>query len=171
LNGNTSRANPDFQFPKLLRDNESRKIAECILATFEKSRGRKKQGIIQGVRDFIACFSVGEGGVSCSTHQKIKKQIHFLTSLNIPPQQIHVVRVEPKTAKLSPLTVQKNLALRFGLPESSITVRSLYVHEYSRTGYNLIQVKNAHATTNGKFKGNYGFRFAMYMIAIMAGLE
>jgi integrase len=171
LNGSTSRANPDFQFPKLLRDNESRKIAECILATFEKSRGRKKQGIIQGVRDFIASFSVGEGGVSCPTHQKIKKQIHFLTSLNIPPQQIHVVRVEPKTAKLSPLKVQKNLALRFGLPESSVTVRGLYVHEYSRAGYNLVQVKNAHTNTNGIFKGNYGFRFAMYMIAIMAGLE
>lgn len=171
LNGNTSRANPDFHFPQLPRDNESRKIAVCILAAFEKSSGRKKQGIVQGVREFIACFSVGEGGVSCSTHQKIKKQIQFATSLNIPPQQIHVVRVEPKTAKLSPLTVQKNLALRFGLPESSVTVRGLYVHEYSRTGYNLVQVKNAHADKNGKLKGNYGFRFAMYMIAIMAGLE
>lgn len=171
VNGNTSRANPDFHFPQLLRDNESRKIAECILATFEKSSGRKKQGIIQGVRDFITCFSVGEGGVSCSTHQNIKKQIQFLTSLNIPPQQIHIVRVEPKTAKLSLPTVQKNLALRIGLPESSVTVRGLYVHEYSRTGYNLVQVKNTHADKNGKLKGNYGVRFAMYMIAIMAGLE
>ncbi len=171
LNGHTTRANPDFQFPKLLRDNESRKIAECILATFEKCRGIKKQGIIHGVRDFIANFSVGEGGLSCPTHQKIKKQIHFLTSLNIPLQQIHVVRVEPKTAKLSPSTVQKKLALRTGLPESSITVRNLYAHEYSRTGYNLVQVKNAKIDKNGKLNSNYGFRFAMYMIAIMAGLE
>lgn len=171
LNGVTSRNNPAFLFPQTLRLKEDRKIADIVLTSFEASRGRKKQGIIQGVRDFIACFSVGEGGVSCPTHQKIKKQIYFLTSLNIPLRQIHVVRVEPKTAKLSPSTVQKSLALRFGLPESSVTVRGLYVHEYSRSGYNLVQVKNANANKNGKFKGNYGFRFAMYMIAIMAGLE
>jgi hypothetical protein len=67
--------------------------------------------------------------------------------------------------------VQDRLAVLFGLPESSVTVRSLYPAEYSRAGAYCVQVKNSKVDKNGKLNGNYGFRFAMYMIAIITGLE
>jgi len=171
LNGSTRRKNPDFRFPYMLREKESRKIAAIVLNVFETSSGRVKQDIIKGVRDFVACFSVGESGVPCQTYGSVNKWVRFMTSLNVPLQQIHVVRIQPKTARLEPASVQIKLAVRFGLPESSVTVRSLYPVEYSRAGAYCVQVKNSKIDKNGKLNGNYGFKFAMYMIAIIVGLE
>jgi integrase len=171
LNGSTHRKNPDLRFPSMLHEKESRNIAEIVLNVFETRGGRKKQDIIMGVRDYIACFSVGESGVPCQTHGNVKKWIRFLSSLNVPLQQIHVVRIQPRTAKIEPETVGKKLAVNYGLPESSITVRRLYPAEYSRGGAYCVQVKNSKVDKNGKLNGNYGFRFAMYMIAIITGLE
>lgn len=171
VNGNSSRKNQDFRFPSLMHEIESKKIAEMVLTEFESSSGRKKQAIIKGARDFISCYSVGEGGVSCFKFQDIKKRIGFLTSLNIPLNQIHLLRVLPKKTTLLPATVLKKLACRIGLPETSVTVRNLEVHEYSQIGYYIVKVKGTHPNKYGTLNGNYGFRFAMYMIAIMAGLE
>ena len=171
VNGYSSRKNQDFRFPSLMHEIESKKIAVMVLTGFESSSGRNKQSIIKGARDFISCYSVGEGGVSCFKFQDIKKRISFITSLNIPLNQIHLLRVLPKTTTLLPESVLKKLACRIGLPETSVTVRNLDVHEYSKIGYYIVKVKGTRTNKNGILNGNYGFRFAMYMIAIMAGLE
>ena len=171
VNGVTSRNNPTFRFPQPLRLKEDRDLAQIILNCFEKSRGKKKLDIIRGVRRYISNYSVSEGGINCNTPKEVKDYASFMKSLNIPPEQIHVTRIRPRTSRLTPEVEQKRLAIRVGLPTPSISVRSLYAQEYSRTGYYVIQVKNARVDIRAKLMANYGFRFAMYMIAIVEGLE
>lgn len=171
VNGATCRKNPEFNFPQHVRLPEDRNMSGIILSCFETSRGRKKQDIIDGTRHFVANYSVGEGGVLCKTPREIRKQVRFLLSLNIPCQQIHIIRIQPRTSRLTPAAEQKLLAHKIQIPESSITVRALYAHEYARAGAFLVQVRNSQPDKRDKIKSNYGFRFAMYMIAIIAGLS
>lgn len=170
VNVNT-RKSTDFHFPNLLREKDNRFIAEIVLTEFEKSSGRRKQSVIQGVREFVALYYIRDGGISCVKYQKLKKMVLFLTFLNVPLDQIHVLRVQPKSSKLAFAAVQKKLARSLGLLESSVVVCNQHIKKYSRSGYYILRVKNAHKDENGKLNGNYGFRYAMYMIAIMVGLE
>jgi len=100
----------------------------------------------------------------------VKNYLRFLHLLQIPAQQIHVSRVQARSSKLSPTVEKQQLTLKFGLPESSVTVFNHAVAPTYKNGYYQIQVMNNLADKRGIKKANYGFRFAMYLIAIMAGL-
>ena len=169
VHGKTKRSNPNFRFPHLPREGESRKIANIILNDYEASSGSVKEDLIKGVRSFIANFSVSETGIPCLTYGEATEWIRFLIFLKVPLSQIHVVSSQPGISQIEHTVVQKKLAVIFGLPESSVSIRSFHVH--SKTGNSIIQVRNSHADKNGKLNGNYGFRFAMYLIAIIEGLE
>jgi integrase len=171
VNGVTYKGNPAFNFPQILRLKEDRVIADIVLTSFASSRGRKKTAIIESVREFISTYSVIDGGFSCLTPRLVKKQIQFITSLNVPINQVLVHKIQPKSSKISIAAEQNKLAGILGVPKSSVAVRGLYNGETSRTGIYYVQVKNAHVDGGCKLKANYGFRYAMYMIAIMEGLE
>jgi hypothetical protein len=78
--------------------------------------------------------------------------------------------VQSRRSKLSPVDEKHQLVLKFGLPESSFTVLDHTKAPTYKNGYYQIQIMNNQPDLSGTIKANYGFRFAMYLIAIMSGL-
>ena len=162
--------NKEFHFPQILRLQEDRVMADSILIHFEASRRKKNLQIIQGSRYFIENFSAAKGAVRCKANQNLKEHLRFLQLLEISPQQIRVSRVQSRSSKLSPSEEQQQLALKLGLPESSIIVFDHTKAPTYKKGFYQIQVMNSQPDISGVMKANYGFRFAMYLVVIMAGL-
>lgn len=168
--GNCSKENRQFHFPQTLRLQEDRILADTVLSRFEASHGNKRQKLIQGAVYFCNHFTAAKSAVRCLTPMDVKNYLRFLHLLQIPAQQIHVSRVQARSSKLSPAVEKQQLTLKFGLPESSVTVFNHAVAPTYKNGYYQIQVMNNLADKRGIMKANYGFRFAMYMIAVMSGL-
>lgn len=168
--GNCSKENRQFHFPQALRLQEDRILADTVLSRFEASHGIKRQKLVQGAVFFCNHFTAVKSAVRCLTLMDVNKYLRFLHLLQIPAQQIHVSRVQARSSKLSPTAEKQQLTLKFGLPESSVTVFNHTVAPTYKNGYYQIQVMNNLADKRGIMKANYGFRFAMYMIAVMSGL-
>jgi hypothetical protein len=168
---NCNEKNRQFHFPQSLRLHEDRIMADSILTHYEASRGKKRQKLIQGAWYFCKHFTAVKSAVRCQVTTEVKEHLRFLQLLQIPPQQIHISRVQSRSAKRSPSDEKQQLALKFGLPESSFLVRNHTVAATYKKGYFQIQVMNSQPDPRGAIKANYGFRFAMYLIAIMAGLD
>lgn len=171
INNATYKDNPAFHFPESVSLPEDRIMADDVLSSFNASRGRTRDCIMQGARYFVAHFSAAKGKVLCKKDIDAKKYIRFLLLLNIPPLQIRVIRTQPKKTRLTPENELKFLAHKLALPEASVTVLSPGASETYLTGCYHIQVKSAQICPKGRHNSIYGFRFAMYMITIMAGLD
>lgn len=167
---NCEEKNRQFHFPQSIRLQEDRIMAEPILTHYEASRGKKRQKIIQGALYFCKHFTAAKSAVRCQAIIDVKEYLSFLQLLQILPQHIHISRVQSRSAKRFPSDEKQQLALKFGLPESSITVLDHTVAATYKKGFFKIQVMNSKPDPHGAMKANYGFRFAMYLIAIMAGL-
>ncbi len=170
INSATSKNNKQFHFPQQVRLREDSILADSILTFFESSHGRTRGKLLKGVRYFISHFTAARSAVRCQATKDVKEYLRFLQLMQIPTQQIHISRVQSRSSKLSPSTEKQQLAFKFGLPESSVTVFDHTKAVTYKQGFYQIQVMNKQADVSGTIKANYGFRFAMYMIAIMAGL-
>lgn len=170
VNSATNKKNQHFCFPLLPRLGEDRAMADRVLSAYESSSGKQQQYLLDNVRRFTTSYSVIDGGVSCLKPKMIRDHIRFITSLNVPLSQVLVLKVQHRSARLSLETVRTRLSDSLNIPESSICVRNKYPTESTRTDVCFIQVMNAQSDTRGAFNANYGFRFAMYAIAIMEGL-
>lgn len=146
-------------------------MAKFVLSHYEASSGKNKKSIIQGARYYIDHFSTAKQGVHCKTTQETKQHIRLILQLNIPSKQIIVMRVQSRKSKFSLAEEQKQVAHKIGLPESSVSVFDAGASKTYLNGYYRVQILNAKANKSGILRASTGFRFAMYMIKIMEGLD
>lgn len=168
INSATSK-NKAFHFPKQVRIKEDKAIAEAILARFESSTGRIKAQITEGVRYFIHHFTASKAGIRFQTIRDVKRYLAFLSLLQIPAQQIRIIRLQSINSKLSAITERLQLSIKCSLPESSIVIQKPDQSATYRNGFFMLQVTDLYSGKSSA-EASYGFRFAMYMIAVMSGL-
>ena len=169
INGVTNRKNTEFHFPEQVRLQEDKVMADAVLACFEASRGQVRVKIIEGARYFIGHFTAAKGAVRCQTIKEVKKNLKYLLLLKIQPRQIQVSYVQARRSRLPPTDKQKKLADEFNLPATSIVILDSSKAETYLNGFYQVKIVNSRQDSSGRIKANYGFRFAMYLIVIMAG--
>jgi len=171
INSATSDNNKLFHFPQQTRLREDKILSDSILATFESSRGKTRKKILEAARYFINHFTAAKGAVRCQSIMELKKYLDYIRFLGILPDQIHVSRLPARDTRVSSLDQHQQLAIKLNLPSESISILKVENGNTYINGYFQAQVVNAEPDGSGKVKANYGFRFAMYLIAIMAGLS
>jgi len=171
INSATCRKNEQFHFPQQLRLRVDEILANSVLTSFESSQGKSRGIILKGVRYFLSHFTAAKGAVRSRSVKELKQYLGVIRLLGILPHQIHVSWLVARGTKASSLDQHKQqLAVKVNLPCESISILKGEINITSKNGYFQTQVVNAEPDGSGKLKANYGFRFAMYLIAIMAGL-
>ena len=172
VNGATYKNNPEFKFPIPLHMKEDRNFAKTLLDAFMKFPATKQGVLVVDVGHFVEHYNVGESGIRFTNLGSVKKHLRFLRSLGISDSQILVIRARTRTARLPAEDERENLGCKLKLPIESITVRNLYKREYSTQGEYLVKVSSPVDPDQGLVKKSYGgFKFAMYVIAIMCVWE
>jgi integrase len=167
VNRKTIKKKSDFSFPLPIHLKVDKEMAGNVLTAYDKFKGKKLQRLIRGVESFVLKFCVAGDGISFENRRDARDYIRFLNMLCIPLGQIRVKLTLVGNAKLDSPFKQKSLAKYFNLPEKGIDVRYVTKHGKSSAGGLTIQVMNLPTCHKGKVKASYGFRFAIYIIAII----
>lgn len=163
----------DCLFPIPPDISADKEMAMNVLNAFHNSKGSQRKKMCEGVVTFINTFFVTGNGVLCKKMADARKYLRFLKLLNIPQQQIHVILELPKTVRRSDTDELKILVSGLGVPPECIRVRDQYLGEEFRVRKLSINVLNTPVGPDDykyQIKRSNGFRYAMYMLAIMNNL-
>jgi len=198
VNGVSAKNNPPFPLP--LRLDADKKMAENVIASYEKCGGAQRKILATGVSHFIENYCASEGGIAFPRHHHARKFIRFLAILGIPQQQIRVNFTMPRKTNMSSDSQRVLLAHQLGISENTIEIKKLHATEYSVRGELTVQILNppVRKESPGRIqrciltnifdlasplvslnlpreikypvKSSNGFRVAMYMLAIVHSL-
>lgn len=150
-----------------------KKMAMNVLNAFHNAKGSQRKKMCEGVVTFINTFFVTGSGVLCKTMADARKYLRFLALLDIPQRQIRVLLELPKTVRRSAADELKILVSGLGVPPECIRVRDQYLGEEFRVrklSINVLNTPVGPAEYKYQIKRSNGFRYAMYMLAIMNNL-
>ena len=158
-----------FYFPQQARLKQDRAMASSILGLFEVSRGSVRGRIVEGARYFAHHFVANKASVRFQAMQELKRYLSFLRLIKLESEHLRITRLQARRTRLAPSVEQQRLAQKLKLTKSSIVVLEPETSVTYRNGYYLVQVTDNYGTSPAQ--ASYGFRFALYLIVIMAGLD